>query len=350
MSHASSPPYGRRIILGPLPGPRWSASSGAQSATSSESGKKNRPRPLPRGTDSIPEWNGKPSFFTLPQATAITAATRQTLVPHVTLAELAADLSKATYTLLYSCVVELPSQPGEREAWARDVEKNARALLANFGMDPDTLDFSPSPDAFTVLMRRDYSPGPLRAESRWGPEDTRKMDWFLGAMQLPPYPAARMSQDRLEWLSLCGEVPTVSLLPEFEALRVALVGVAHVARQAARAAAIYEQHKRRPRQFTPERRFALELYRIYQTGFGKMPSSTSSGPAVCFYKALAQQLKEAKALPGADPERHRKILWTLKTWARSSSAVITQIRDVRAIEPSAGRWRRERSGRTRVAD
>ena len=63
---------------------------------------------------------------------------------------------------------------------------------------------------------------------------------------------------------------------EHEAFRVALIGVAHLARHADLAAAFYRQRTHEPKRFTPRRRFVLKLCRAYQDAFGKRPTRSTN--------------------------------------------------------------------------
>ena len=279
----------------PPHGGRRPPSPGAANATS---------HPLPRATTLTPEWNGKPIFFSVADTKRVISATRLTLASGSTPAALAKSLSAAAHQFFCEAGTQPPSPAGTRRKWAKDVAKHARALLANFDMDPDTFVFSPPSDAAAVLLASDYphkfvvSAHPLQARA-----ELEKTYQFLRAMQIPAHPAVDPAtpQALLEWWSLCG-IGAMSLVisgPEPEAFRVALIGVAHLARHADLAAAIYRQRTHEPKRLTPRRRFVLKLCRAYQDAFGKRPTrstnhtlKTYGGPTIRFWTAVAQRLLE----------------------------------------------------------
>jgi hypothetical protein len=302
------------------------------------------PHPLPRAMTPTPKWAGKQVFFSVVDAKRVIAATRRTPVSDFTPATLASSLSAAAYRFFWE-TGRPPSPPGIRAQWAADVAKHARALLANFDMDPDRFVFSPPADAAAVLLASDYPPNVMPPFVR--PLQTRveleKTYQFLRAMQLPAHPAADPTtpQALREWWSLCGiGAMSLSFPPEPEAFRVALLGVAHLARHADLAADFYRRRTRELKRLTGRRRFALSLWHIYQGAFGSPPKRSVKGPAVRFWTAVAQRLLECTALPGADPNM-RKLL---QQWATNPEAIVTQLRDVKAIRPEENVWRRKRDG------
>jgi hypothetical protein len=321
----------------PPHGGRRPPSPGAANATS---------HPLPRATTLTPEWNGKPIFFSIADAEHVISATRLTLASGSTPAALAKSLSAAAHRFFYEAGTQPPSPASTRREWAKDVAKHARALLANFDMDPDTFVFSPPSDAAAVLLASDYphkfvaSAHPLQAGA-----ELEKTYQFLRAM-LPHHPAVDPAtpQFLLEWWSLCGAPMSPSFPVEHEAFRVALIGVAHLARCADLAAALYRQRTRELKRLTPRRRFVVKLCRAYQDAFGRPPKRSTNGPAIRFWTAVAQRLLECAALPGADPTLHQKMRVLLQQWATNPEAIVTQLRDVKAIRPEENVWRRRRDG------
>ena len=62
---------------------------------------KNRPRPLPRATIPIPQWDGNFGFYSLPDAKAIISHTDLKLTRGATPDALAKSLSAAAYRFFY---------------------------------------------------------------------------------------------------------------------------------------------------------------------------------------------------------------------------------------------------------
>jgi hypothetical protein len=337
---------------------RYSPSPGAILATSQKG--KNRPHPLPYATIIIPRWSRIPSFFSRTDAKAIISETNLKLTSGATPTLFAKSLSTAAYRFFHEAGTLPPSPAGARADWAKDVVKNARALLANFGMDPDTFVFSPPPDALAVLFAADYprelplctdTKRTASTDSKQTAEEARKTFHFQQAMQLRQLAAPSTPQEDIEWLSLCGGVPNASWSDEpREAIRATLMGLAFLARQAAFTADFYRR-KKKHRGLTPRLRFALQLSQIYQQTFGKTPTywtlrATYGGPAIGFFTAVAERLRQCEALPGADPALDQTMRQLLTIWATSPAAIRDVVRDVRAINPRAGTWRRRRDGKT----
>jgi hypothetical protein len=297
------------------------------------------------------EWH--PSFFSVADATAIISKTHLELTYDATPAALAKSLSTASYGFFYEAGAAPSSPAGARAGWAENVAKHARALLANFGMDPDTFVFSPPPDGPAVLFASDYPPEfALSAYTKKAAEEARKTFHFHQATQLRHLPGAADGDPQVltEWMSLCGGLPDASWSDEpREGIRATLMGLAFLARQAALAADFYRRTKKHW-SLTPRLRFARQLSQIYRETFGKAPTcwarqAKHGGPGIAFFTAVAQRLQQCTALPSADPTRDQAMRELLKKWATDPAAIREVIRDARAINPRTGTRRRHRDGK-----
>jgi hypothetical protein len=171
-------------------------------------------------------------------------------------------------------------------------------------------------------------------------------------MQLRHLPGAAPGspQEDIEWMSLCSGVPNASWSDEpREAIRATLMGLAFLARQAAVTADFYRR-KKKHRGLTLRLQFALQLCQIYRQTFGKAPTcwtrqATYGGPAIRFFTAVAERLRQCEALPGADPALDQAMRQLLKTWATNPAVIRDVVRDARAINPRTRTWRRHRDGK-----
>jgi hypothetical protein len=298
-----------------------------------------------------------PGYFKEADAEAVRMATGLPIVAKTSLTKLAENLSESAHRLFCAHRWPAPSPAGVREAWTRDVEKNARWLLANFGTDPGSNEVQPPADGVAVLFLHDqpFHIGTIIPEN--GPEKLRSIKRIrepygeatrlLGEMNVHD-PLAGMEHWELEYLSLNAGVRSIP--PEVVVAHVTLLGLAYIARLAAYAQSYYAKRKRQPKPLSPEQIFFLGLCHIYKEAFGVVPSFSTDpvtnkrgGPTIRFCQAVARQLLTYPALPDAESKTYSMLRLKLDKWAHKPGVVAERVRDALATNPGAGVFRRKRN-------